>query len=453
MRFSSKRRSEFVNFSHDFFLHNFNNFFSSSNYLKIQPERKWSTLFENWRESIFGLSTYPEQLGIHDRWNRVSAYMARRKSFNSDMKKNFMLMNREPSNESLELDDSLNTPQPMSLPPSFGRSNSSTELYLREPTGDFDTASLRSFSDFSIVDSIISKKSTARSTCDLDFVPSFVNSTFDTREAIEELKEYFQASVANDHHPLSILVLNVRRSFCASYGNWKCKPMSILSKIAMAEWISIIKRIYNVLRLFFPGLPVVGDAKTQLDDDMQDENCKLLAPLNFMHQMLLNDEIYSCFFLLYASKSSKQDELYSQRLATCEKKSNEELRNLLKIEPNLIPLLEDAKFYESIRTLQQLSQKFCPSEMLEVIRDTYQLISDCAARVSTRGDLLSADNLLAITIYLIIKANINHLGAELSLLTDLMEDDIEKLINMEQYIYTTVKIGYLHTISTRFFHN
>lgn len=372
------------------------------------------------------------------------------------MKKNFMLLNREPSKESLELDEQpLNVQQPM---PSFGRSNSSTELYLRESSGDFDTASLRSFSDYSIAESIISttsKKFTTRSVCDLDFVPSFVNSTFDTLESIDELKEYFQTSIENDQHPLSCLVVNIRRSFCASYGNWKCKPTSILSKIAMAEWISIIKRIYNVLRLFFPGLPAAGgDDNNQLNGEMvKDENCKLLAPLNFMHQMLLNNEIYSCFFLLYASKSSKQDELYSQRLMTCEKKSNEELRQLLKIEPNLVPLLEDAKFYEAIRVLQQLSQKYCPSEMLEVIRDTYQLISDCAIKVSSRGDLLSADNLLAVTIYLIIKANINHLGAELSLLTDLMEDDMENLINMEQYIYTTVKIGYLHTISTRFFHN
>lgn len=382
-------------------------------------------------------------------------YMNRKKNFSNDMKKNFMLLNREPSKESLELDEQMLSQQQPAMP-SFGRSNSSTELYLRDASVDFDTASLRSFSDYSIADSIISnatKKST-RSTGELDFVPSIVNSTFDTFEAIEELKKYFQASIVNEQHPLCSLVSNVRRSFCASYGNWKCKPTSILSKIAMAEWISIIKRIYNVLRLFFPGLPMCGDDKNLTNgDEVKDENCKLLAPLNFMHQMLLNDEIYSCFFLLYASKSSKQDELYSQRLTTCEKKSNEELRNLLKIEPNLIPLLEDAKFYDAIRMLQRLSQKFCPSEMLEVIRDTYQLISDCAAKVSSRGDLLSADNLLAITIYLIVKANINHLGAELSLLTDLMEDDMENLINMEQYIYTTIKIGYLHTISTRFFHN
>lgn len=379
--------------------------------------------------------------------------MNKKRILQSDMRKNFSLLNREPSRESLELDETMSIPPPPL--PAFGRSNSTTELCLRETAADFDTASLRSFSDFSIADSIIAhNKKNSRSTCELDFVPTFVNSTFDTVEAVEELKQYFEASIVDENHPLCSLVVSVRKSFCASYGNWKCKPTSILSKIAMSEWISVIKRIYYILRLMFPGLPPIDDSENLTNGDFEkDENCKLLAPLNFMHQVLLNDEIYSCFFLLYASKSSKQDELYSQRLATCERKSNEELRNLLKIEPNLIPLLENEKFYDAIRTLQQLSQKFCPSEMLEVIRDTYKIISDCASKISTRGDLLSADNLLAVTIYLIVKANINHLGAELSLLTDLMEDDIEKLINMEQYIYTTIKVGYFHTISTRFFHN
>lgn len=212
-----------------------------------------------------------------------------------------------------------------------------------------------------------------------------------------------------------------------------------------------MKRIYSIFRLLFPSLPSI-DSTLDSDDENEGE-CKLLAPLNFMHKMLLNDEIYSCFFLLYASKNSRQDELYSQRLMTCEKKSNEELRQLLKIEPDLVPLLEDEKFDGAIKLFQKLSQKYCPSEMLEVIKDTYEIISEIAKKIAPKGDLLSADNLLSITIYLIIKAGINHLGAELSLLTDLMENDIEKLINMEQYIYTTVKIGYLHTISTRFFHN
>jgi len=412
-------------------------FRSSSNYLKIRPERKWASLLDNWRESVFGSSSL-EQLGLHDRWNRIAAYMNRKKNFEDGMRRNFMLVNKSTSTESLELEEMQSLP---SLP-TMGRSNS--ELWLKGGGGDdFDTASLRSFSDYSLAsDSIINRR--FKQSQQLDFVPAIVQSAFTTLEAIDELKEYVMASISNENHPFCSLIGNIRRAFSSSYGNWKCKPTSILSRIAMDEWISIIKRIYAVLRMLFPGLPSETDA---------DEECKLLSPLNFLHQILLDDEIYSSVFLLYASKSSRQDELYSQRLMTCERKSNEELRQLLKIEPELIVVLEDRQFSEAIAIFQRISQKFCPSEMLDVIRDTFETISSCAVKVGGKTDLLSADNLLSVTIYLLVKANVNHLGAELSLLTDLMDDDIDKLINMEQYIYTTIKIAYLHTISTRFFQN
>lgn len=337
--------------------------------------------------------------------------------------------------------------QNMSLP-SISRSNS--ELYLKDATAvDFETASLRTFSDFSIS----SMTNGGGKKNELDFVPPFFQSTFSTFESIDELTKYLKASIENTDHPFFILVNEVRRAFSTSYGSWRSKPTSILSKIAMSEWISLMKRIYAIFKLLFPYLPNLDYSSADSDDDNYVDECKLMAPLNFMHSILLNDEIYSCFFLLYASKNSRQDELYSQRLMTCERKSNEELRQLLKIEPDLVPLLESEQFQQAILLFQKLGQKYCPSEMLEVIKETFELISECAKKIAPKGDLLSADNLLSVTIYLIIKASINHLGAELSLLTDLMENDIEKLINMEQYIYTTVKIGYLHTISTRFFHN
>lgn len=401
--------------------------------------------------------TSPEKLNLIDRWHRISLFINRKKNFENDMRKNFMLVNEE-----LTRDNSYNEMQflltsseqdNLSLP-SISRSNS--ELYLKDSSSlDFDTASLKTFSDYSI-ETITStnKKTPFIATNGFDFVPSFYNSSFTTLESIDELKEYLENSIIDIHHPFHILISEIRRAFSTSYGSWRSKPTSILSKIAMSEWISLMKRIYAIFRLLFPGLPPCEYSSNGSDDGFEiDNECKLLSPLNFMHKLLLNDEIYSCFFLLYASKNSKQDELYSQRLMACEKKTNEELRQLLKVDPSLIPLLENDKFYDAIKHFQKLSQVYCPSEMLLVIKDTFEIITNCSKELSNKSDLLSADNLLSITIYLIVKSAVQHLGAELSLLTDLMENDIGKLINMEQYIYTTVKIGYLHTCSTRFFHN
>lgn len=122
---------------------------------------------------------------------------------------------------------------------------------------------------------------------------------------------------------------------------------------------------------------------------------------------------------------------------------------------DLTPILESNEFEKAIKNIQQITEKYCPSEMLDLIKETFRLIDESAAKVlPNKNNLLNADNLLALTIYLIIRANIPHLGAELSLLEDLMDVDMEKLINSHcGYCYTTVKISYLHIVSGQFFQN
>lgn len=149
-----------------------NNFLHSSlNYLKIKSERKWSTLFENWTEEVFGTFT-PEKLGLHDRWHRISQFIQRKKNFECDMRRNFMLiLDDNAQNESFNEMQYL-VPfeqQPLSLP-SISRSNS--ELYLKDATSvDLETASLRTFSDFSI--SSLAATGVKRSSGEFEFVPSF----------------------------------------------------------------------------------------------------------------------------------------------------------------------------------------------------------------------------------------------------------------------------------------
>lgn len=86
------------------------------------------------------------------------------------MRRNFMLINEEHT-----LKDDFNEmcclpfeQQPQSLP-SISRSNS--ELYLKDATSvDFETASLRTFSDYSISSLAGGSKKSER---DIDFVPPF----------------------------------------------------------------------------------------------------------------------------------------------------------------------------------------------------------------------------------------------------------------------------------------
>lgn len=126
-------------------------------------------LFENWCEEVFGTNA-PDKLGLHDRWHRMAAYIQRKKNFECDMRRNFMLINDENTHKNDEFNDfSYCVPfeqQPQSFP-SISRSNS--ELYLKDATSvDLETASLKTFSDYSI-SSLTNKKSER----DIDFMPPF----------------------------------------------------------------------------------------------------------------------------------------------------------------------------------------------------------------------------------------------------------------------------------------
>jgi hypothetical protein len=146
----------------------------------------------------------------------------------------------------------------------FNRSNSETNLkeYNNTLISDLDTSSLKSFNELSLSqltddDQINSSiLSINKSTKELNSIPTFINSDLTSSQLIE-LTNYLKESLSSDIHPFSELIKNIRNSFILSYGNWKCKPTSILSNAAMKEWNSIVWKVYDILRFLFPGLPTL----------------------------------------------------------------------------------------------------------------------------------------------------------------------------------------------------
>lgn len=68
---------------------------------------------------------------------------------------------------------------------------------------------------------------------------------------------------------------------------------------------------------------------------------------------------------------------------------------------------------------------------------------------------VAADNLLELIIWLIIKADLPQLGAEISLLEDLMQNDygVSYRNTQNDYCLITLKASYQHIISNNFFVN
>lgn len=205
--------------------------------------------------------------------------------------------------------------------------------------------------------------------------------------------------------------------------------------------------------------------------------------------------------MLYANKCSKRDEIYQQRIKMSEKKTDIELANSLKLSrfvtdiklfvyvqnysqfsyfhSKYLMLIEDKEFSLAIFTLRQVNEKFCPREMLNLIEQTYKHVelaaetvsklpkpnngeddgangmntdSDSKATISdTEMVQLNADNIMPLTIFLLLRATIHHLGTEILLLEDLLGPDFEFVMNgFAGYCFTTIKAAYQHIINESF---
>lgn len=74
---------------------------------------------------------------------------------------------------------------------------------------------------------------------------------------------------------------------------------------------------------------------------------------------------------------------------------------------------------------------------------------DC--NIAGKTYVLNADDIMPLAIFLIIRAGIPHLGAELLLLEDLMGSDFEVMSGQAAYCFATFKATYQHILSEKFF--
>lgn len=139
-------------------------------------------------------------------------------------------------------------------------------------------------------------------------------------------------------------------------------------------------------------------------------------------------------------------------------------------------LIKDTEFDLAKTTLKQVTEKFCPREMLNLIEQTFKHVENAADAVSKSNQTninnvtetdsnkdsttsmvdpevfqLNADRLMPLTIFLLLRAAIPHLGTEILLLEDLMGPDFEFVMKGNAgYLFTTLKAAYAHIINDSF---
>uniref|UniRef100_A0A182Q646 VPS9 domain-containing protein n=1 Tax=Anopheles farauti TaxID=69004 RepID=A0A182Q646_9DIPT len=443
--------------------------------LKINAERKWSSIFACFHETLFGTSDIVaiRRMDIKKVWNRVAIFVSRAKRKEQLKANNFSVVG------SGEFDDrsaalicqsgyQLQSASTASLRSSL--SDSRLSLYNgglpsspapggpSPPERASDAISVQSFGssivsrgaeddEFMLAAGAAGNGGRVRNSSpfrDLDFIPNFCITTVDAG-GLELLRNYLTDAFQCVYHPLHGLFEKLSNCFYSTYSCWKYTPHSILCEPAMNEWISIVSRIYTlVLTVMFPALP---------KDSILIED-ELVSYQSLLYPILMTQGIYSALFVLYASKCSKNDEIYRQRILICMKKTDENLIQLLDINRTLVPIIKHEKYQQAIDSLNRFREKCCPSEMIKHINDAFTLVDQACKEQEVRMDV-AADNLLELIIWLIIKANLPQLGAEISLLEDLMQNDYGTSYRNTQndYCLITLKASYQHIISDNFFVN
>lgn len=141
-----------------------------------------------------------------------------------------------------------------------------------------------------------------------------------------------------------------------------------------------------------------------------------------------------------------------------------------------LELTNNTEFGLAKITLKQVTEKYCPREMLNLIEQTFKHVENAAEMVSKSNQTnidnvtdmecnkdsktananleviqLNADKLMPLTIFLLLRAAIPHLGTEILLLEDLMGPDFEFVMTGNAgYLFTTLKAAYSHIINDSF---
>jgi amyotrophic lateral sclerosis 2 protein len=263
--------------------------------------------------------------------------------------------------------------------------------------------------------------------------------------------KYLSATAQCRIHPLYQLLHQLIDSFTASYGGVRSHPT--LLPLAKDELDSIVYRLYNIIMELFPSLPS-PDKHTWLENPEKEGEGEMVTPNSVLHPLLL-PPLHPTVFMLYALKEQNMDREYWHRILRWNRHTDVSLLTFLEVDTRFWEKKQssdhrgrDLHFLAAIETLQRLKTTFTPQSKLNVIVSVFKDIT----RLVTDGHLVwSMDSLLPVCMYVVVRARVLQLGAELAMLADLMETH---LFQGEQGImFTTLQAAYLQILKESIFIN
>ncbi|NWZ93611.1 AL2CL protein, partial [Nesospiza acunhae] len=138
--------------------------------------------------------------------------------------------------------------------------------------------------------------------------------------------------------------------------------------------------------------------------------------------------------MLYMLQHQREDELYCQGIVELSLFPDIQLLEFLDVQKHLWPLkdltlttnqrrslIKDKCFLSATECLQKLITTVDPREKLEILRRTFEELELTVSRLLDADYRLSMDDLLPLLMFVVSRAKIQHLGAEIHLIRDLMD--------------------------------
>uniref|UniRef100_A0A5S6QIJ1 VPS9 domain-containing protein n=1 Tax=Trichuris muris TaxID=70415 RepID=A0A5S6QIJ1_TRIMR len=279
------------------------------------------------------------------------------------------------------------------------------------------------------------------------------------------VKSYCKLAFLLPYHPLGRLKSGLADVFNLSYsgiGVHRCLLMD-----AVQEAKSIFLRFYKYVRVLFPSLPKesnMNEFVSEIDHWTPILSWSFETFSSFICGSVLQS-IYPNLFTLYVIKNEDSDKVYLSNIRYVSSKSDVVLLDQLGVDRDVWPVVftdtadldkplacitARMKYYsKAIDCFQRLSSEFSPVDKLKIIAETFEHVNKCVSEncSETLACPWTADSLVPVTTYVLVRAQIQRLGAELNFIRDFAPplNDVGEI----QYMFTTLQCCYQFLVQSK----
>ncbi|XP_041857006.1 alsin-like isoform X2 [Melanotaenia boesemani] len=293
----------------------------------------------------------------------------------------------------------------------------------------------------------------------LEFIPQYGEPV--TTASYDNIRRYLIKACETPHHPLGWLVETLVTAYRMTYVGVGSNRR--LLRQAVQEVQAYLTHLYSIIRFLFPGLPDDGSiipeppappSRSRCNSSKAEQGVMVVSCSSLLLPLLL-PRLYPPLFTLYCLQEEQEEAQYWERILRLNKQPDQSLLSFLGVQEKFWPVWmsilgerkqivsssKDACFVSAVETLQQLSTTFTPSDKLVVIQKTFEELT-LEVKPMLDGDFLwCMDDLFPLFLYVVLRARIRNLGAEVSLIEDLMDPNLQH--GEMGLMFTTLKACYI----------